>query len=85
MGSQTTPPPLCHLHHGLLHYQRPDIDSIGPEDADKFRNIALICCGVGAVFSFIFHIGVQEPPYVPHSKKQEAIAVQEKSQRRCGV
>lgn len=30
------------------------------------------------MFSFIFHLGVQEPPYVPRRKQEEAIAVQEK-------
>lgn len=44
---------------------------IGPEDATRFRNIALICCGVGAVFALIFHIGVKEPPFVPCKKRCE--------------
>ncbi|XP_045121606.1 major facilitator superfamily domain-containing protein 12-like [Portunus trituberculatus] len=44
---------------------------IGPEDAASFRNIALICCGIGVVFSLIFHIGVKEPPFIPHKKRCE--------------
>ncbi|KAK8385680.1 hypothetical protein O3P69_016453 [Scylla paramamosain] len=44
---------------------------IGPEDATSFRNIALICCGIGVVFSLIFHIGVKEPPFIPHKKRCE--------------
>ncbi|XP_042884480.1 major facilitator superfamily domain-containing protein 12-like [Penaeus japonicus] len=49
-------------------------DTIGPEDANKFRNIALICVGVGAAFSLIFHLGVREPPFVP--VKQQMVAVE---------
>ncbi|XP_042228945.1 major facilitator superfamily domain-containing protein 12-like [Homarus americanus] len=56
-------------------------NNIGPEDDAKFRNIALICCGVGAVFSFIFHTGVQEPIYISR-KKQDMIDIEEKRPQR---
>nr|XP_045625267.1 major facilitator superfamily domain-containing protein 12-like [Procambarus clarkii]XP_045625268.1 major facilitator superfamily domain-containing protein 12-like [Procambarus clarkii]XP_045625269.1 major facilitator superfamily domain-containing protein 12-like [Procambarus clarkii]XP_045625270.1 major facilitator superfamily domain-containing protein 12-like [Procambarus clarkii]XP_045625271.1 major facilitator superfamily domain-containing protein 12-like [Procambarus clarkii]XP_0456252 len=44
-------------------------DTIGPEDATKFRNVAVICCVVGAVFSLVFHVGVREPVFVSHKTK----------------
>lgn len=39
--------------------------TIGPEDADDFRDIVLIVTGIGLVFSVIFHFGVSEPPPPP--------------------
>lgn len=54
------------------------LDQIGPEDAKDFRNIALICCAVGAVFSLIFHLGVREPPFIPHKRQCELAASGEK-------
>lgn len=51
------------------------VDTIGPEDANKFRDISLICVGVGAAFSLIFHLGVREPPYIP-SKQQDIVSVE---------
>ncbi|KAK8747739.1 hypothetical protein OTU49_016567 [Cherax quadricarinatus] len=54
---------------GEVDYSHDDTNSIGPEDTTKFRNIALICCVVGAVFSFVFHAGVTEPTFVSHKTK----------------
>lgn len=42
--------------------------------ASILQNIALICVGVGAAFSLIFHLGVREPPFVP--VKQQMVAVE---------
>lgn len=52
-------------------------DTIGPEDDTKFRNIAIICCVVGSLFSIIFHVGVREPAFVSRKKHDAAAAVVE--------
>ncbi|XP_068236517.1 major facilitator superfamily domain-containing protein 12-like [Palaemon carinicauda] len=39
--------------------------SIGPEQLDSFRNVALTCIGIGTIFSIIFHVGTKEPQYCP--------------------
>lgn len=48
---------------GVGDAQYSEADKVGPEDADKFKHIALIVVGIGAVFSFIFHLGVKEWNY----------------------
>ncbi|XP_019730786.1 major facilitator superfamily domain-containing protein 12 [Hippocampus comes] len=46
----------------LFHFlaQEDFTDNLGKEDIPLFRILALALLGVGAVFSFIFHIGIKE-------------------------
>ncbi|XP_074834664.1 major facilitator superfamily domain-containing protein 12 isoform X2 [Carettochelys insculpta] len=47
----------------LLHFQlghTGPTDHLGKHDIHVFRNLALIVVGVGAVFSFLFHLGTKE-------------------------
>ncbi|XP_008835255.1 major facilitator superfamily domain-containing protein 12 isoform X2 [Nannospalax galili] len=52
----------------LLHLQGsthvgPDVgvgDLLGEQDVPVFRNLALLVVGVGAIFSFLFHLGTKE-------------------------
>ncbi|KAK7086674.1 Major facilitator superfamily domain-containing protein 12 [Halocaridina rubra] len=39
------------------------LDTVGPEDVQKFNNVALICVAVGIFFSIVFHFGVKEPKF----------------------
>ncbi|RUS80621.1 hypothetical protein EGW08_011631 [Elysia chlorotica] len=36
-----------------------DSDDISPDDAPKFRNLAIICIGIGVLFNFIFYFGTK--------------------------
>ncbi|XP_070542874.1 major facilitator superfamily domain-containing protein 12-like isoform X2 [Ptychodera flava] len=42
------------------HQKQGDQEELGPDDTSKFRELAFIVVGVGAVFSIIFHIGTNE-------------------------
>lgn len=46
------------------HFLRSSGGSIGPEHLDNFRNVAITCIGIGAVFSTIFHLGTREPQFI---------------------
>ncbi|XP_042335647.1 major facilitator superfamily domain-containing protein 12 [Sceloporus undulatus] len=51
------------LHFEAKHTGRPDhIAHLGRHDIPVFRNLSLIVVGVGAIFSFLFHIGTKEKP-----------------------
>ncbi|XP_068012537.1 major facilitator superfamily domain-containing protein 12 [Melanerpes formicivorus] len=57
----------------LLNFQvqQPDhTEHLGIKDVPVFRNLSLIVVGIGAVFSFIFHLGTKEKPYLPGSLPQ---------------
>uniref|UniRef100_A0A663N3M8 Major facilitator superfamily domain containing 12 n=1 Tax=Athene cunicularia TaxID=194338 RepID=A0A663N3M8_ATHCN len=57
----------------LLNFQvdQPDrTEHLGIQDVPIFRNLSLIVVGLGAVFSFIFHLGTKEKPYPPGSLPQ---------------
>nr|XP_060641168.1 major facilitator superfamily domain-containing protein 12 [Anolis sagrei ordinatus] len=47
----------------LLHFQArhsDHVEDLGHHDIPVFRNLSLIVVGVGAIFSFLFHIGTKE-------------------------
>ncbi|CAH1254145.1 MFSD12 [Branchiostoma lanceolatum] len=52
---------------------------LSPEDADEFRNLAFIAIGIGLFFSFIFHMGTNEPlrPHRAESVTEDQPNVQE--------
>ncbi|KAK7075196.1 Major facilitator superfamily domain-containing protein 12 [Halocaridina rubra] len=58
--------PNCTMKASIGHTELDECstDHVGPEDATKFRNVALVCIGVGGLFSAIFHFGVKEPPFI---------------------
>ncbi|KAK7075195.1 Major facilitator superfamily domain-containing protein 12 [Halocaridina rubra] len=40
-------------------------NGIGPSNLHNFRDIALICIGIGLITSIIFHVGTKEPAFKP--------------------
>ncbi|XP_064093893.1 major facilitator superfamily domain-containing protein 12-like [Macrobrachium nipponense] len=50
-------------------YQK--MGSIGPEQLDSFRNVALTCIGIGSIFSLIFHVGTKEPQFCQSQDSDE--------------
>ena len=43
------------LHHLGVHGS----DGIGPDDTGTFRNVMLVCVGVGGLSSLVFHASVR--------------------------
>lgn len=46
--------------------------TIGRDQLDSFRNVALTCIGIGSIFSLIFHVGTKEPQYCRAKDSEEA-------------
>ncbi|XP_062814964.1 major facilitator superfamily domain-containing protein 12 [Anolis carolinensis] len=60
----------------LLHFQAghsDHVEDLGHHDIPVFRNLSLIVVGVGAIFSFLFHVGTKEKthPIQPHPDPEE--------------